>query len=97
MENLRPSKGAKQHQCFEQWHILRNHIFQLLVCQQTETIPTIPAVDGDMWVQFTEALSFQPEPEIIQNKSASNNGQSGRRLGTVPASELETRFVFRKS
>jgi hypothetical protein len=60
-------------------------------------IPTTPAVDGDMWVQFTEALSFQPEPEIIQNKSASNNGQSGRRLGTVPASKLETRFVFRKS
>ncbi len=26
--------------------------------------------DGDTWVQFTDVLSFQPEPEIIQNKSA---------------------------
>src|SRR6266849_6574705 len=34
------------------------------------------AADGDTWVQFTEILSFQPEPEIIQNKSEAVTGAS---------------------
>src|SRR5262249_22712378 len=32
--------------------------------------------DGDTWVQFTETLQFQPEPEILQNKSAAVTGGS---------------------
>src|SRR5438309_1197427 len=32
--------------------------------------------DGDTWVQFTESLSFQFEPEVIQNKNANVSSQS---------------------
>src|SRR5207245_11800732 len=34
------------------------------------------AADGDTWVQFNENLSFQFEPEIIQNKNANVSSQS---------------------
>jgi RHS repeat-associated protein len=42
--------------------------------------------DGDTWVQFTEILSFQPEPEIIQNKSEALTGASSIDVTLNPVS-----------